>query len=271
MFTTIPAGQIFYRGRQATSSTFGRWYAFDIESASKYGPLVGMYRTSRELRLINILSFDFRKDYADRLNMEYPGQDFNGDDPIKYSLMFPIGLPDLEKQKLIWQIMGQQSVDVTDLNIWSIYHSFHNMSRVSELNHDRNFCNKLQEYYGTQSDGWVCSLRPVNMVVGGFFHREIYINDAALMTYINDVPRIITGGSLNTPVDVGPFNLFKSNEEMMNFYNRLTKESSDKLRSLPTMLYATHYPEPPPLTTSPTANYVRLSKTRKNRSKHMKS
>lgn len=271
MFITIPAGQIFYRGRQATSSTFGRWYAFDIESASKYGPLVGMYRTSRELRLVNILSFDFRKDYNDRLNLEYPGQDFNGDDFNKYLLMFPIGLPDVEKQKNIWQNLGQQVIDVNDPRLISHWHCFHKISRASELNLDREFSNKIQNYYGSQSDGWICPIKPINMTAGVFFHREMYINDATVMDYVNDVPRVITGGSLGEQINLGPFNLFKSREDMMEKMSNVLKESSEKMRSLPTMLYATHFPEPPPLTpTLYASNHSKFRKTRKNRSRHMK-
>jgi hypothetical protein len=253
MFTVIPAGQIFYRARQPTDSTFGRWYAFDVESASRYGPLIGMYRTSRELRLVNIISFDFRKDYTDRLNMEYPGQRYDGDDFEKYTLMFPIGLPDLEKQKIFWQAFGQQVVNVADTRLLSLWNSFHGLSRASELNYDRRFSDKLQSYYGTQSDGWVCPIVPLNMSAGTFFHRELYVNDAALMTYINDVPFARIGGSLNKQQIIGPLNLFKSQEDMLETAKRICEKHAIDTNSMPIMLGACHFSQPPPYTPIPFA------------------
>ena len=86
--------------RAATIAKEGRWYGLALEDAHTYGPRVTEYSTTKELRLLNIMSLTFHNDLMDRLLVKYPGPDHTGIDNDKLKCLIPLGLFDIITQRI---------------------------------------------------------------------------------------------------------------------------------------------------------------------------
>jgi hypothetical protein len=227
MFITISQNTEIFRGCNPHNNFIGHWFALDIDTARRYGTIIKRYKVKRDLKLINLLSDIFHKDFISKLTIEFPGTNSDGHDPRKMMLLVPLGLPDLHFQSLIAsQIIGNTTIPPTDPAFLAFWKTINNVSRFSEYTLDREFANKIVEIYGGICDGFTLPLKCPCIPQGGLFHRELYINDISYVEYISDVTAPMPGGSRDIE-QIKPLRYFKSDSDYLNFLDELRESCTN--------------------------------------------
>lgn len=221
MFITIPQNSEFFRGRNPNNTIGGHWYTPDIDAARGYGTIIKKYKAKHDLKLINLLSDVFHKDFIEKLTIEFPGANNDGHDPRKMMFLVPLGVPDIYFQTLIAaRILGNTNMPPTDPGFLAFWKTMNNVSRFSEYTIDREFADKIMQIYGGICDGFIIPLKCPCITQGGLFHREIYINDINNIEYISDVSAPTPGGSRDFET-LKPLQFFKDDMDYSKFLDEL--------------------------------------------------
>ncbi len=224
MFITVPQNTEIFRGSSVHNSVIGNWYTPDSNSARGYGTVVKRYKIKRDLKLINLLSDQFHKDFIEKLVIEFPGADNDGRDLRKMMLLVPLGLPDSHFQnEIATRMLGITSSPPTDPYFHSFWKTINNVSRFSEYTLDKEFADKFVQIYGALCDGFILPLKCPNIPQGGIFHREMYIIDTSNIEYVSDVVLATPGGS-REEMTVKPLHYFKTDRDYQNFLESLEKD-----------------------------------------------
>lgn len=171
----LPSDTPIFRGK--TVAKEGRWYALALDDAYTYGSLVTEYSTTKELRLLNIMSLTFHNDFMDRLMVLYPGKDYSGIDNDKMKCLIALGLFDIDIQRVSYCTVFQANPEWKD-STWNLSREWavkmlHNRHRYSEHINDTVFVSVLERIYGEHYDGYIAPLCWATKMHGDFFPREL--------------------------------------------------------------------------------------------------
>jgi hypothetical protein len=167
---TFKNGRILYRGikEQYADPKYSKisWFSEKAKTAEKYtmqnNRKIGeifTYKTTKELKLININSMFFKVHFIDKINMFYRNEAYSED---KIRLFSTLGIPDLgsvnyvinkyftEKPK--YMCHDPMSEDTQKIKLFANYLGGH---RLSEYTMDAFFAEKLKELYGHEFDGYI--------------------------------------------------------------------------------------------------------------------
>lgn len=227
MFLNISRGREIYRARKESTQVSGNWYTLHVSSAQRYGAYVGRYRIKEHLKLINLLSSVFHKDFMERLTLEYPGPENDGNDMHKMLLLCPLGLPDMYIQNQVAkQILEKVANIPSDESFLSQWKTLNNISRFSEYSLDRAFAEKIKQFYGSECDGFILPLKCPSIPHGSLFHEELYIHDTLKVEYIKDIDDM-SGGAYDHS-QLLPLRMFATDDEYKLFVKHLQEEFDKK-------------------------------------------
>jgi len=116
----IKKDTVIYRGLSDKNKIDGNWFVYDIESTKQYGNEYNEYKVKKDLKLINLTSGIFQMHFMEQLNLKYTGDNYDGFDMEKFKSLIPIGLPTLESQKYIIQLIEKEIEKITKNKIESI-------------------------------------------------------------------------------------------------------------------------------------------------------
>jgi hypothetical protein len=164
--------------RATTIEKEGRWYSLNLEDAYAYGTEITEYTTTKEFKLINITSLTFHYDFIDRLNIMFPGCDFDGMDDDKLKCLLPLGLLDLYSQRALIDLFGFEVNP--NMEKWTPKHEFSNYilqgrNRLSDFKLDDHLSSVLEKIYGKHYDGIISPIKWPSKMYGGYFPRELHI------------------------------------------------------------------------------------------------
>lgn len=172
----LPQGTSIFRAK--TIAKEGRWYTLALEDAYTYGEMITEYSTTKELRLINIMSLTFHNDFMDRLMILYPGADYTGMDMRRLSCLISLGLFDIDSQMMAAKLMKIPFPfnDISQDPLMHLNNNYlHRRNRFSEHNMDAHFVSVLEEIYGDVYDGYISPIKWSTNIHGGYFPRELCI------------------------------------------------------------------------------------------------
>jgi hypothetical protein len=170
----LPAGTHLFRAK--TIAKEGRWYALKLEDIFRYGREITEYSTTKDLKLLNIMSLTFHNDFMDRLNTLYPGKDYDGYDLDKLKCLIPLGLVDLQSQTKFANVFGHtlQTYDLSWNELKDITNApLLNRHRLSEHHLDTHLVSVLEQIYGHHYDGYISPLEWPSKLGENNFHREV--------------------------------------------------------------------------------------------------
>jgi hypothetical protein len=241
--------------RATTRSKEGRWFAMTLENAHVYGTHVTEYSTTKELKLLNIMSLAFHNDFIDRLNILFPGNDYKGLDINKIKCLLPLGLYDEKAQKFGANAFNgfqlphnvsrwDSGMELTSMNLG-------NRHRFSEHSLDTYMGEVMEKIYGAHFDGFISPIEWPTKVHGGSFPREMCMFKIQNIKEENTHTKETTGGTKDTYSIPIMFN--------MNITESMEKDMNEKIKK---MIDA----RPPfrPLQTLDIVVPKRRNKTRKN-------
>lgn len=228
----LPEGTHLFRAK--TIAKEGRWYSLKLEDTFRYGREITEYSTTKDLKLLNIMSLTFHNDFMDRLNILYPGNDYDGYDLDKLKCLIPLGLVDLQSQKKFANVFGHQlqTYDISWNEVKDITNSpLLNRHRFSEHHLDTHLVSVLEKIYGNYYDGYISPLKWPSKLYPDNFHREV-----CLFKINNDVKEesmyIITqnGGYKKVPlpqstpiIQKSPFTNYSKFYELQKKYSETPK------------------------------------------------
>ena len=169
---TLPKDTLIYRSVNMINNSNGNWFGYDIETIKSYNPTsIEIYKLKKDLKLINLISHAFHIDYIDKINLKFTGNNYDGFDMRKIYALLPIGLPDLEIQKIMLQRFNIQ----IDNNIMSddmkmFLSCLDNKLRISDYKLDKDFANIIKELY-TSCDGFTLPLTIYNPLFKNFIDK----------------------------------------------------------------------------------------------------
>lgn len=282
----LPLGSSLFRA--ATKAKEGRWYALTLEDTYIYGNNTTEYSTTKELKLLNLMSLTFHNDLMDRLLVKFPGKDNLGIDNDKIKCLIAIGLFDFNLQNVSHgTVFGK--IPIVHDNNWDIRQEWgvqmlHNRHRFSEHENDTRFVSILEELYGNYYDGYIIPVCWPSKLQGGYFGREVFLFKIANVKEVNSYIRShtiqntpsFTGGAEN---NTSKYAEFISEKDLQPGVIAITREmmekgAEDMKRNPIRPLWNSHEesPIPPPMYTSSVSsntinhtNKKRFQKTRKQR------
>lgn len=146
------------------------WFGLNDNVFDIYGTYIHKVRFKRDLKLVNIMSWNFRIDFMERLYEYFKGKDVDDVEcrRTKAMCIIALGIPNLEIQySMINKYITNPPRPELDENIVADTSLFMG-HRLSETTIDREFANTLKELYASDYDGYIQEYRIASCWMNSF-------------------------------------------------------------------------------------------------------
>lgn len=183
MEVRVPANMMLYKRMNSGSFNTDRqgpvWFALEDTVVETYGSRLHTIRCGIELKLLNIMSWQFRIDFLDRMNNYFAGQDLTNASyrRLKALSMIALGLPNLETQcSLMTKYFQNAPSPMSDENMKLDTCGFMG-HRLSETQIDKEMTRLLMLLYG-EYDGYIQQYRLASCWMDAFPAEVCLFNGA---------------------------------------------------------------------------------------------
>lgn len=192
---TVPKNTLVYRSYADDSKKTGYWYALNPNDVRGYGPRTGVFRTTKDLHLIDIQHENFYMNLKNAIKQRIPM--IAGLENSCHEILFPLGFDDVTFYRDLAKMYGVDSTNyalVPSVHTHSLLY-FNNRSRLSIHEYDTVMMKFLKGVYGMQLDGIISVTSFPDIIRNGMHLPELSVFDKSTIEYMHDYIHPLTGGS----------------------------------------------------------------------------